>query len=87
MKLSWDLKEELNSKILPKQTHEDKKSPINVKNLKSFHMNALADKAIEIKISPIVVLRLTKFLPFQRILLTIGSIKAKITTKGVSETS
>ncbi len=47
MKLSWDLKEEVNSKILPKQTHEDKKSPINVKNLKSFHMNALADKANE----------------------------------------
>ena len=50
MKLSWDLKEEVNSKILPKQTHEDRKSPINVKSLKSFHMNALADKAIEIKI-------------------------------------
>ena len=50
-------------------------------------MNALADKAIEIKIRPIIVLILLKFLPFQLILLAIGSMKAKITTKGVSETS
>ena len=85
--LDLNLKEEVNSKILPKQTHEDRKSPINVKSLKSFHRNALADTTIEIKIRPIIVLILLKFLPFQRILLAIGSMKAKIITKGVSDTS
>ena len=47
---SWDLKEKINSKILLKQIHKARKSPINVKRLKSVHMNAQADKLVEIKI-------------------------------------
>ena len=68
--------------MLLKQTHDDRKTPINAKRQNSLHINALADKAIEIKISPIIVLILLKFSPFQRIFLAIGNIKAKITTKG-----
>ena len=47
--VSWDLKEEINSKTLLKQIHTARKSPINVKRLKSFHMNVQADKLVEIK--------------------------------------
>ena len=81
------LKEEINSKMLPKQTHEDIKSPVNVKSLKSFHINALADKTAEIKIRATIFLIFPIFLPDQRISLAIGSMKAKIITNGVSETS
>ena len=42
------LKEKINSKTLLKQIHKARKSPTNVKSLKSSHMNALADKIEQI---------------------------------------
>ena len=84
--LNWDLKEEINSIMLFKQIHKARKSPINVKRLKSFHMNVPADKPVEIKIRISNFLTLPIFIPLHRILLAIGSMNAKIITKGVSET-
>ena len=73
--------------MLPKQTQEDRKSPIKVMRLRFSHINPLVEKAKLISIRLSIFLISTKFLLRHLTLLAIGNINAKMITKGVSETS